>query len=186
MSKRPSPAMVVAMVALCFAVVGTAVAQDPVAKITKSKVKSIAKKQINKAAAGLTVAKANEATNATNANTAASATTAGTASTVAYAMVNADGTLTDPSRTKNLTSANVSKSPTAGIYCFSNLTFAAKNAVATADNSGVPATVATVRVSTPTGSTLAQCPAGATVRVATFDVATADLTDRPFSVAFQD
>ena len=48
-SKRPSPALIVAVCALAFAMVGTAVASDgAVSKITKSKVKSIAKKQADK------------------------------------------------------------------------------------------------------------------------------------------
>jgi hypothetical protein len=42
--KRPSPAMIVAALALCFAIVGTAVAAGPSAKLTKSKVKSIVHK----------------------------------------------------------------------------------------------------------------------------------------------
>ena len=87
MSKRPSPAMVVAMVALCFAVVGTAVAQDPVAKITKSKVKKIANKQIDKAESGLSVAKAVEADKAKTADSATTAATA-TKATSADAAVN--------------------------------------------------------------------------------------------------
>ncbi len=55
---RPSPALVAAAVALCFAMVGTAVAgPDAISsKITKSKVKKISKKQatkvINSTAAG--------------------------------------------------------------------------------------------------------------------------------------
>ncbi len=47
---RPSPAMIVAVIALSFAVVGTAVAGTDglERKVTKSKVKKIAKKQANK------------------------------------------------------------------------------------------------------------------------------------------
>ncbi len=75
-SNRPSPAMVVAAVALCFAMVGTAVAgTDGLSnKLTKSKVKSIAKKQADKRlkanVAGSHVNTADNATNATNAITA--------------------------------------------------------------------------------------------------------------------
>ena len=64
MSRRPSAAMVVAVVALSFALVGTAVAGPDAltSAITKSKVKKIAKKQakkqINNLAGGLTVANA--------------------------------------------------------------------------------------------------------------------------------
>jgi hypothetical protein len=51
---RPSPALLISVVALVAAVAGTAVAADPVANtsaITKKKVKKIAKKQANKAVA---------------------------------------------------------------------------------------------------------------------------------------
>ena len=52
LERRPSPAMVVAVFALVFAMVGSAVAgTDGLSeKITKSKVKKIAKKQANKVA----------------------------------------------------------------------------------------------------------------------------------------
>jgi hypothetical protein len=65
-SARPSPAMVVAVLALVFAVVGSAVAaSDSLSgKITKSKVKSIANKQITKAAPNLSVNKAKTADSA--------------------------------------------------------------------------------------------------------------------------
>ena len=68
-------AMAVAVVALIFAVAGTAIAgPDAISsKISKSKVKKIAKKQINKAAPGLSVA---------NAETAGSAATAANADAV--------------------------------------------------------------------------------------------------------
>jgi hypothetical protein len=42
--KRPSPAMVIAALALCFALAGTAVAGTSAAKLTKAKVKSIVHK----------------------------------------------------------------------------------------------------------------------------------------------
>lgn len=70
--KRPSGAMVVAVLALAFAVVGTAVAANDGAvspKLTKSKVKEIANKQIDKAAPNLSVASAEEATTADEAKT---------------------------------------------------------------------------------------------------------------------
>jgi hypothetical protein len=76
---RPSPAMIVAVLALVFAMVGSAVAGTDglSSKITKSKVKKIAKKQANKVLDGrqgdLSVAKAKEADHATTAGTASSA-----------------------------------------------------------------------------------------------------------------
>jgi hypothetical protein len=94
-SKRPSAAFVVAVFALCFALVGSAIAGTDSAKkaLSKSQVKKIAKKQadkeINKKAPGLSVAhatSADSATNATNATTAANGA-------AAYAEVNPDGTV---------------------------------------------------------------------------------------------
>ena len=65
--RRPSPAMIVAVIALVLGLGGAAVAAD----LSKSQVKKIAKKQankqINKRAPGLSVANATNATNATNA-----------------------------------------------------------------------------------------------------------------------
>ncbi|MGH7359024.1 MAG: hypothetical protein ACREJR_09435 [Candidatus Rokuibacteriota bacterium] len=57
---RPSPALIVAVVALVAALAGTAVASDPLAtssakKVTKKKVKKIADRRINKLAPGLSV-----------------------------------------------------------------------------------------------------------------------------------
>jgi hypothetical protein len=64
--RRPSPALLVACAALVVALAGTAVAAPDIATkaITKSKVKQIAKKQINKAAPGLSVDHANTADSA--------------------------------------------------------------------------------------------------------------------------
>ncbi len=65
---RPSPALIVAMIALVAALAGTAVAAEPPTRaITKNKAKKIAVKQINKLAPGLSVA------NATTADTAGKA-----------------------------------------------------------------------------------------------------------------
>jgi hypothetical protein len=80
-TSRRSPAIIVAVLALVAAVAGTALA-DPDATtsaLTKSKVKKIATKQINKLAPGLSVASANSA------QTAQSATTAQTAQSAANA-----------------------------------------------------------------------------------------------------
>lgn len=84
-SRRPSPAMVVACVALSFALAGSAVAGTEAVTSTldtkeKKQVKKISKrqanKQIKKKAPGLSVA---HATTATSANTASSAASAGNA-----------------------------------------------------------------------------------------------------------
>jgi hypothetical protein len=78
-SGRPSPAIIVAILALVFALAGSAVAGTAGLsnKVTRSTVKKIAAKQANKVvdqrAASLSVAKAERATTATNADNAAKA-----------------------------------------------------------------------------------------------------------------
>jgi hypothetical protein len=71
-ASRPSPAIIVAVLALVAALAGTAIAgpQAISGALTKSTVKKIAKKQINKLAPALSVANAVNAQNATNATNA--------------------------------------------------------------------------------------------------------------------
>jgi hypothetical protein len=104
--------MIVAAIALCFALAGTAVAADPVGKLTKSKVKSIARKQADKELkANISGSHVNEAdhaknadnaTNANHANSADTANTANTANTAGSARANnvyfarVNGTLANP------------------------------------------------------------------------------------------
>lgn len=75
LGKGPSPAMLVAVIAMAFALVGTAVAANDGAiypKLTKSKVKKIAKKQANKQLkANVSGSHVNLADTATNADEAA-------------------------------------------------------------------------------------------------------------------
>jgi len=84
---RPSPALLIAIVALIAALAGTAIAADPVANtsaLTKKKVKKIVKKQINKLAPGLSVANADNATNAGNAQNAENSNQLGGVAADAY------------------------------------------------------------------------------------------------------
>ena len=93
MVARPSATSVIALVALVLAVGGSAVADPgPANKITKSTVRKIAVKQINKAAPTLAVASAVNATNATNATNAVNATDAGHATTADTATTAATAT----------------------------------------------------------------------------------------------
>ena len=90
--RRPSPAMVVAMVALIAALGGTAIAGGV---LNKKKVNNI----ISNRAAGLSVLKAKSADSATNATNATSANTAGSARNVFAVSVASNGALlhaTDP------------------------------------------------------------------------------------------
>ena len=95
-SHRPSPWMLVAVAALSFAIVGTAVAgPDAVSKLTKSKVKSIAKKQADKELkANVAGSHVNLADKATNADTAANANALGGRSLAAVQTVIAGNTNT--------------------------------------------------------------------------------------------
>ncbi len=123
-SARPSPAIVLAVVALVFAMAGSAVAGTDglSSKITKSKVKKIAKKQINKAAPNLSVAHADTADQATNATNATNATTAGIGlSPVAYATVDATGDVIE-ARSRGVADGNVTLEATSA-YCFRGLGF---------------------------------------------------------------
>jgi hypothetical protein len=123
-SKRPSAAFVVAVFALSFALVGSAIAGTDSAKkaLSKSQVKKIAKKQANKAitkaAPGLSVAHATSADTATNATSASHATNADSPNV--YAHVNITGTSNpnvDEARSKGLTDADFVDIGTAGEYC---------------------------------------------------------------------
>jgi hypothetical protein len=127
---RPSPAIVVAVVALIAALAGTAVAANPTATssaINKKKVKKIATKQINKLAPDLSVAEADNARNLGGDPASAYLKENG----VRYAKVNADGTVV-ASESKGITQANVSKDGT-GDYCFNGLNPAPKGVSATLD-----------------------------------------------------
>ncbi len=120
-SGKPSPGMVVAMIALCLGLGGSAIAAGD---LTKSQVKKIAKKQaktqINKLGPGLTVA---------NAQHAVSADTATVGGPVAYASIAANGSIDTGAPSRGITNANVSN-PQTGFYCF-DLGFAPTTAATT-------------------------------------------------------
>lgn len=90
---RPSPALIVAMIALVLALAGTSLAGGTAAKISKKNVKAIAAKQIDKLAPGLDVNSAKTATTADSATTAATADSAKIASNVLSANVHEDGSM---------------------------------------------------------------------------------------------
>jgi cell wall-associated NlpC family hydrolase len=107
-ASRPSPAMIVAVVALGAAVTGTAVAEVATTakldKKEKKQVRKIARKQINKLASGLSVASANTANTANSAETANSANTANTANTANSA--NSANTANTAAQAQNAATAN--------------------------------------------------------------------------------
>jgi len=86
-TSRPSPAIVIAALALVAALAGTALAgpDATTSELTKSKVKKIATKQINKLAPGLSVAGAQTADHANSADSADSAQSAQSAQSASFA-----------------------------------------------------------------------------------------------------
>ena len=194
MTKRPSPAMIVAMAALCFALVGTAVAQDPVGKITKSKVKQISKKQANKVidqkAPNLAVKSATTATTATNATNAVKATDATNAVNAVNAVSsNSADTLFARARiedspfgvglAKNITAAQVTN-PVVGTYCF-DLAFVPVNVQVTNEVDSDNDEVLSALIE-PGGQGLAGCPVGTDVEVTSWDTGSAAAEDSDFYI----
>jgi hypothetical protein len=112
--RRPSPAMVVAIVALIAALGGTAVAGGA---LNKKKVKNISNNQITQRAPGLSVKSADNATTATRAQ-----------GPVGWAHVNTAGTVLAGN---NVTTGNVTKATF--YYCFQGLSFPVNDAVASPD-----------------------------------------------------
>jgi len=191
----PSPAIIVAALALVAALAGTAIAGpgETTSALTKSKVKKIATRQINALVPGiadeqitrrapdLSVAHANSANTATNATTANSATqaenainaaNAASAQPAAFAHVSGTGVL-DVANSKNV--GSVSRVGE-GVYCFSGIPFAPRGGQATVDPIGGMDEHAQF------DRGLGDCP-GAQPGVDTFD-ATGALSDAPFYVVF--
>jgi hypothetical protein len=120
--RRPSPAMVVAVIALSMSLVGTGVAAtiSVLNKNEKQQVRKIsgkvANKKITNRASNLTVGEAQLAQNLRG---------------LAYARINGDGTIVG-AQSKGITQANVSKDG-AGDYCINGLNPAPKGVSATLD-----------------------------------------------------
>ena len=199
--KRPSAAMIVAAVALCFALVGTAVAgTDSVSRaLTKSKVKKIAKKQADKAlkanVSGSHVNLADQATNANNANNANNATNATNATNaqnatnlggqpasayassnaVRWATVNSDGTIV-ASESKGITQANIT-TPGTGQYCLNGLSPAPTGSSISA-RFGASLGSQYFAETTPTGGSFCT---GLQIGIATYNSANAS-SNQPFTI----
>ena len=123
MGLRPSPAIVVAVMALVAAIAGTAVAGPgaTTSKITKKKVTKIADNEINKLAPkiandeitkrapDLSVAHATTANQATTANNATNAETAANANALSGNTIVAEGNLDGPGLVTNSSCTTVSK-----------------------------------------------------------------------------
>lgn len=183
---QPSPALVVAILALVAALAGSAVGQEATTSVSKKRTKQIAnrqaKAQINKLAPGLSVLSAENATNAQNANSADVATAAESANSAdrassatnanapfAYARLDGSGVVTPDVQSRNITSANVSH-PAAGVYCL-DLPFNPVHGQATSQAEGTLGSddLAMIEIATG-GVTLNKCPASAEVELNNYDV----------------
>ncbi|HEY8640027.1 MAG TPA: hypothetical protein VIL53_05925 [Solirubrobacterales bacterium] len=124
LKRRPSPAMIVAIVALIIGLTGTAVAG--VATISKISGKTVKKNtlpgnRIKKNTITGKQVKESSLGQVPSANTANTANTANSANPVAFARVASDGTLVVAS-SKGVAQSNITH-PNAGVYCFSGLGF---------------------------------------------------------------
>ncbi len=129
---KPSPAMVVAIIALVFAVAGTGVASvatiSALNKKEKKQTRNIAKSEISKAAPGLSVA-----------DSAKLGGLPASSYSLRTATVAGNGAL-DAAHSDGVTQANVTE-PVSGVYCFDGLSPAPRTVVAS--HAGGQATVQT-------------------------------------------
>lgn len=202
--RKPSPALIVAIVALSAALVGTAVA-GPIAGISLSKGE---KKQIRKISrnianrifnsrAGQLVGpqgvpgpqgeKGEKGDKGEKGEKGEKGDTGSPGSAVAYGTIEAGGAVEQDSGSHNLTNANVQKGA-AGIYCFSGLPAGTQAAIASASNIFTTNNDVIVSASYDTRATpvLSGCPDGTRARVRTFDVSAGELADASFNIWFED
>jgi hypothetical protein len=182
----PSPAMVVALLALCVALGGTGYAATKIngknirnGTITGKKIKN---RTITSAKISRTTVRALKnrrglrGPRGFRGRTGARGATGPAGSALAYARVAADGAI-DTARAKGIAQANMSHTAD-GIYCFVNLSFGPKNVVATLEpGSGDEVVYASIP------SPSLGCPAGA-VAVQVRDIGTATNTNLAFYIAF--
>jgi hypothetical protein len=183
----PSPAMIVALLALCVALGGTGYAASKIngknirnGTIAGKKLKNrtITSRKISKATVralknrrGLRGPRGFRGSRGPKGDKGADGTA------LAYARVAADGTI-DSARVKGITQANMSHT-TAGVYCFVSLSFNPKNVVATLEPPSTDDEF--IYASIPAPSPSLGCPAGAvTVLVRSGGSA----SNAPFYVAF--
>jgi len=154
MIPRPSPAMIVAVLAVLAALAGTALAADPDATssaVSRKSIKKIARKQANKAI--------------------------DKRAPFAYALIEAQGGVAASPPPKNLTSANVT-APTTGARCF-QLPFAP----GTASGNSLADVADDTIISMDLVSPFIGCPADAEAEVRTVDAQTG-LENEAFYIQF--
>jgi hypothetical protein len=183
--RLPSPAMIVALLALCVALGGSAYAASKIngknirnGTITGKKIKN---RTITSAKISRTTVRALKnrrglrGPRGFRGRTGPKGATGAAGTALAYARVAADGTV-DTARAKAIAASNVTH-PGTGVYCFVSLGFAPKNVVATLEQG----TSDVIYASIPAVSSSSSCPAGAvTVQVKLSGAP----TDGAFYVAF--
>ena len=174
---RPSPAMVVALVALLVAMSGTAVAASKVLITSSSQIKNgaISSADLSKKARKSLTGKAGKTgaagapgpagANGTNGAAGAPGKDGANGSAVAYARISPNGTVTD---SKGIDAANVVVGNAAGQFCFRNLAFVPHNiqvSIAYAGSGNAHMTTQS-DLGAPAGNV---CPAGTAAFVKTYD-----------------
>lgn len=182
--RTPSPSMIVALIALCVALGGSAYAASQIngkniknGTITGKKLHSrtITSRQI--ARSTVRALKNRRGLRGPRGYKGPKGDKGADGTAVAYARLAADGTI-DTTRVKGITQANISH-PSAGIYCVS-LSFAARNVLATLEPTATGNELVYASIPAPTPSL--GCPAGAvTVQVRHSGGAA---VDAPLYVAF--
>jgi hypothetical protein len=208
-ARRPSPAMVVAVVALVSSLTGGAVAATLIdtgdlsnGAVTKKKLhknavnskkvknktlkaKDFAEGQLEQGVQGIQGLEGDKGEKGEKGDT---GDTGEPGSAAAYVLVNPDGTI-DASRSKNVAQAQVEHTAGTGVYCF-DVDFVVKSAVGASDNSFANNdTITSAAVNDTPGSILSGCPAGlaeSDVRVRNYDVTAAVVQDKRFMLWLED
>lgn len=168
---RPSPSIIVAVAALCLSVIGTAAAGVASFGVLdqgeKKQVRKISRKQANgritARAKNLSVKHATTADRAAIADRASTADSATSGAPLAYAAVEADGTLTNGYAVKNIDAGDITH-PDEGAYCF-QLPFTPRTAAANAQAEGDEDGILSIDLVRP----FTDCPENAEAEVRNFD-----------------
>jgi Collagen triple helix repeat (20 copies) len=189
MRKRITYANVAATLALVFSMTGGAIAANHYLINSTKQInpKVLKKLRGNRGAKGATGGKgATGATGAAgvNGSTGKAGETGAPGTAVAYALVNADGTV-DPAHSKGVTSANVTKESTSA-YCFRNLGFTPKAAVATVQLSvAAPKFFASVAIPGSVAADCSEAPGTTQVEIGTVNAEAKVFAPAAFFVFFE-
>jgi hypothetical protein len=206
LARRPSPAMLVAVVALISSLTGGALAATLIdtgdienGAVTKKKVhknavnskkvknktlkaKDFAPGQLAQGVQGIQGLQGEKGEKGAQGDPGEAGSAAG------YVLVNPDGSI-DASRSKNVAQAQVEHTAATGVYCF-DVDFVVKSAVGASDNSFANNdTITSAAVNDNPGTVLSDCPGGlpeSDVRVRNYDVSAAALQDKRFMLWLED